>query len=131
VVIAPAEFFFPNLLLILVGHVVIAGHVEERHLQLGGKGLELLPLLEDFIAIFRVAFDQVANRKHKLRLKQIDLLDGPREYFLSMPAGAITDDDELKILGGVVELEVAPWVSLFGLNAKIGIVWRDRLRGRL
>ncbi len=100
-------------------------------MQPGGEALKFLPLRENPVAVGGVPFDQIADRQDKLRLQEVDLFDRPRKNLLAMPAGPIANDDELKVVGRVIELEVAPRVAIFRLDAEIGIGSRSGLRCRL
>jgi len=119
VVIAPAETFLPDAAFHGIGEIVIARHVEERHVQLRRVGLKLLPLIRERAGVLRVPFDEVADGNDERRLEQVDLLDGLREDARAMSAGAVADDDEVERLWRVVEAEVGPRIALVGLDLQI------------
>src|SRR5262249_14104176 len=79
----------------------------------------------------RVALNEVADGEDEFRLEQVDLLDGPGEDLLAVPAGAVADDDELEVLGVVVESQVRPGVALLGLDLQWIGEGRAGLRGGL
>ena len=75
VIVPPAEAFLPDIGLDGIGHIVIAWHVEERHLQLLRVGLEFLPFAGELGGVLRIAFDEVADGNDEGRLQEIDLLN--------------------------------------------------------
>jgi len=88
-----------------IGDVVVAGDVEERHLEFRDVAIELIPLFLDGVILGGVAFDEVADGHHEFGLEQVDLIDGFREDVGSVAAGAIRNDRELELLGWALQRE--------------------------
>jgi hypothetical protein len=120
VVVAPAELLVPQLLLGRVAEVVVAGDVEEGHLQLGDVALEFFPLLGQLAGVGLVAFDQVAHGEDELGLEQVQLLDGEGKDPGPVAAGPVADDGELEVGGVVVKAEVVPGVGGFLVDLQVG-----------
>jgi len=102
-----------------VRQVVVAGDVEERHLQLLHVPVELRPLGVEHLRLDRVPLDQVADRHHELGLEQVHLLHGAGEDLVAVPAGPVGDDDELELVRVGVWLEVRPRVLVFGGDLQV------------
>ena len=91
---------------------MVAGDVEERHLQAADVALELAPLgWRSRLCRSRVALDQVADGEDELRLQEVELLDGLREDAGAVAAGAVADDGEVEVGGVVVQPQVSPGVT--------------------
>ena len=102
---------------VLVGggssHVVVAGHVEEWHLQLVDEAVEFLPLRLEDLRTLVTALDQVAHRHHKSRLQQVELLDRLGEDVGPMAASAVADEGELKIVIVRIDFQMADRIAFF------------------
>ena len=94
---------------------MVAGHIEERHLQLLDETVEFRPLLAAGISIFGT-FDEVANRHDKLGLKQIELLDSARKNASTVATRPVGNDGELELPGSHVGLERRPRIFLLGCD---------------
>jgi len=92
----------------LIGNVMIAGHIEERHLKFANEGLEFLPLPVEFGLFFALSFDQIADTEDEFRLQQVQLTDGLSEDAGSVSAGAVGDDGKLEVVGVVFEVKMCP-----------------------
>ena len=99
---------------------MVAGHVEERHLQFFDVTVELLPLRFELFVRLLAAFDQIADRQHELRLQQVEPSDGLREHLGPMAARSVADDGKLELGRVVVRLERRPRVALLLVDGERG-----------
>src|SRR5262249_48079435 len=118
VVVAAAEPLVPGLRQGRRDDVVVAGNVEEGHLELLDVAPELAPLLDPRWGRVGAALDQVADAHYELGLEQVELLDGPAEDAGAVSAGPVADDGELELVLVAVEAQVSPRVEPLGLHAK-------------
>ena len=110
--------FTIHLFLHCVSDVVIAWHIEERHLQLFHIGLELCPFLLNLVRFIGIPFDEIAYRHDKFGLKQIDLLHGLGKYFRAMATGSVADNCKAEVIRVVVHFQTGPRVFIPDLNLK-------------
>ncbi len=120
--IATAVGFLPDVRLHLQVGVVVAGNVEEGHLQLLDIAVELGPLLLVLVLLGR-SLDEVAHRHDKLGLQQVDLLDGSGEHPGAVATGAVGNDGKLELVGCDVGLQAGPGILVlhFRHKARLGV----------
>jgi hypothetical protein len=111
VVIGRSEFLRPDLRHDIIGIIVVAGDIEERHLKAVNETIEFIPFPVDPFPVLGISLDQVADAYHEFRLKKVELADGILENPGSVSAGTIRNNGKLKIPGRIVHLQVVPGVS--------------------
>jgi len=110
---------FPiHIFLHCIGDIVIAWHIEKRHLQPFHIGLELCPFLFNLVRFFRIPFNKVAYRHNKFGLKQIDLLHGLGKDFRAMATRSVADNCKAEVIRIVVHFQTGPGVFIPDLNLK-------------
>lgn len=99
---------------------MIAGHVEERGIELVDLDVDLVPLGSKLVRVLGIPFDIVANAHHELGLHEVDAFEHRTEYALSMTTRAVGHDRELEVRWVIAELQMSPRRGRFGRRQVVG-----------
>ena len=106
-----------------VVHIVIAGGIEERCVQLCNGGFNIIPLSLQLLLIFCVTFNQVANADHKRRSQQVHFWHRGCKHSSTRAACAIADNGKVKIIWRVVNRLLCPGCRTGELGQLQGTCW--------
>jgi hypothetical protein len=98
VVVGRAEALLPLFGHDRVAHVVVAGHVEEGHLQPVHEALDLVPLVVEHGGVVAVALDQIAHAHHEVGAYEVDLGHRACEDAIAVLPGPVRHDHEAKLV---------------------------------
>ena len=88
--------------------VVVAHHMEKRHLQSGDVPFKFVPLLSQILFRNPAAGDEIADRHNEFRAQQIQRVHRFREIPFTLASGTVGDHGETEFLRIVEKVLVRP-----------------------